>query len=233
MLENKLDALVTPRADAMPVLAIGRYPGISVPAGFDNNGVPFGVFFGGLKGSELKLIEIAYEFEQANKNPYVKSADPCGSSTGSAVSVAANVVTLSLGTEMAGSILCPSSYNSAVGIKPTVGLTSRGGVVPISPRQDTVGKKIGEYRQDLLLEAEKINGMGELEKKALRNLTKASKNGLQKFMKENKLDALVTPFSYGFPHVSGVLAIGGFPGISIPAVYDHHGRPFAICFGGL
>ncbi|GMP64185.1 hypothetical protein CsSME_00025573 [Camellia sinensis var. sinensis] len=72
-------------------------------------------------------------------NPYVKSADPCGSSIGSAVSVAANMVTLSLGTETAGSILCPSSFNSVVGIKPTVGLTSRGGVVPISPRQDTVG----------------------------------------------------------------------------------------------
>ncbi|CAL5341261.1 unnamed protein product [Camellia sinensis] len=67
MLANKLDALVTPRAGATPVLAIGRYPEISVLAGFDNNGVPFGVSFGGLKGSELKLIEIAYEFEQATK----------------------------------------------------------------------------------------------------------------------------------------------------------------------
>ncbi|CAL5399712.1 unnamed protein product [Camellia sinensis] len=72
-------------------------------------------------------------------NPNVKSADPCGSSTGSAVSVVANMVTLSLGTETAGAILCPSSYNLAVGIKPTIGLTSRGGVVPISPRQYTVG----------------------------------------------------------------------------------------------
>ncbi|KAI8023043.1 putative amidase [Camellia lanceoleosa] len=67
MIENKLDALVTPRADAAPVLAIGGYPGISVPAGFDNNGVPFGIAFGGLKGSEPKLIEIAYGFEQATK----------------------------------------------------------------------------------------------------------------------------------------------------------------------
>ncbi|XP_028120739.1 probable amidase At4g34880 [Camellia sinensis] len=313
-------------------------------------------------------------------NPYVKSADPGGSSTGSSVSVAANMVTLSLGTETAGSILCPSSYNSAVGIKPTVGLTSRGGVVPISPRQDTVGpicrtvsdavyvldaivgfdpydavatrkaskyiphggyvqflkvdglrgkrlgitsypffgftnnsdisqafklhfntlrqrgailvdildipnfvpimnsvfndqgiallaefklslnaylkdlltspvrsladaiafnkkfsdlEKIGEYGQDLFLKAEKTNGMGELEKKALRNLTEASKYGLQKLMKANMLDALVTPMSYDFLHVSGVLAIGGFPGISVPAGYDHHGRPFGICFGGL
>ncbi|KAJ0076981.1 hypothetical protein Patl1_36075 [Pistacia atlantica] len=61
------------------------------------------------------------------KNPYVLSADPCGSSSGSAISVAANMVAVSLGTETDGSILCPSSSNSVVGIKPTVGLTSRAG----------------------------------------------------------------------------------------------------------
>jgi len=72
------------------------------------------------------------------QNPYTLD-DPCGSSSGSAISVAANLVTVSLGTETDGSILCPSSMNSVVGIKPTVGLTSRAGVVPISPRQDTVG----------------------------------------------------------------------------------------------
>ncbi|KAI8533141.1 hypothetical protein RHMOL_Rhmol11G0273100 [Rhododendron molle] len=66
--------------------------------------------------------------------PYVKSTDPCGSSTGSAVSVAANMAAVSLGTETDGSIICPSSSNSVVGF-----ITSRGGVVPISPRQDTVG----------------------------------------------------------------------------------------------
>ena len=65
--------------------------------------------------------------------------DPCGSSTESAISVATNMVTVSLGTKTDGSILCPSSANSIVGIKPTVGLTSRSGVVPITPRQDTVG----------------------------------------------------------------------------------------------
>ncbi|THF95902.1 hypothetical protein TEA_024410 [Camellia sinensis var. sinensis] len=310
------------------------------------------------------------------RNPYVKSADLGGSSTGSAVSVATNMVTLSLGTETFGSILCPSSFNSVVGIKPTVGLTSRGGVVPISPRQDTIGtvsdavyvldaivgfdpydavatrkaskyiphggyvqflkadglrgkrlgmtsysffsfpndsenshafelhfntlrqrgatllqgldipnfdaiinsvfnaqhimlraefklslnaylkelltspvrsladaiafnkkfsvlEKIDEYGQDLFLKAQKTNGIGELEKKALGNLTNASENGLQKLMKDNMLDALVTPLTYDFRHVSRVLAIGGFPGISVPAGYDHDGRPFGICFGGL
>ncbi|XP_057752801.1 probable amidase At4g34880 [Arachis stenosperma] len=73
------------------------------------------------------------------KNPYVLSADPCGSSSGSAISTAANLVTVALGTETDGSILCPSSANSVVGIKPTVGLTSRDQVIPVSPRQDTVG----------------------------------------------------------------------------------------------
>lgn len=73
------------------------------------------------------------------KNPYDLTADPCGSSTGSAVAVSANMVAVSLGTETYGSILCPSSSNSVVGIKPTVGLTSRAGVIPISHNQDTVG----------------------------------------------------------------------------------------------
>jgi amidase len=73
------------------------------------------------------------------QNPYVLSATPCGSSSGSGISVAANLAAVSLGTETDGSIICPSSYNSVVGIKPTVGLTSRAGVIPITPRQDTVG----------------------------------------------------------------------------------------------
>lgn len=73
------------------------------------------------------------------QNPYVLTADPCGSSSGSAISVAANLVAVSLGTETVGSILCPSSQNLVVGIKPTVGLTSRAGVVPVSLRQDSVG----------------------------------------------------------------------------------------------
>ncbi|XP_022897727.1 putative amidase C869.01 [Olea europaea var. sylvestris] len=73
------------------------------------------------------------------KNPYVLSATPCGSSGGSAISVASNMVAVSLGTETDGSIICPSSFNSVVGIKPTVGLTSRAGVIPITPRQDTIG----------------------------------------------------------------------------------------------
>uniref|UniRef100_A0A6I9QJN1 Probable amidase At4g34880 n=1 Tax=Elaeis guineensis var. tenera TaxID=51953 RepID=A0A6I9QJN1_ELAGV len=73
------------------------------------------------------------------RNPYVLSADPCGSSSGSAIAAAANMAAVTLGTETDGSIICPAARNSVVGIKPTVGLTSRAGVVPISPRQDTIG----------------------------------------------------------------------------------------------
>ncbi|KAI8543872.1 hypothetical protein RHMOL_Rhmol08G0252700 [Rhododendron molle] len=297
--------------------------------------------------------------------PYVKSADPSGSSTGSAISVAANMAAVSLGTETDGSIISPSSYNSVVGFKPTVGLTSRGGVIPISPRQDTVGpicrtvsdavyvldaivgydrydavatkkastyiphggyvqflkadglkgkrlgitidpyfgfpktseiaqlfeqsfhklrqggailvdhleipnleaifsmlggeqialqaefklslnaflkdlvtspvrsladviafndkfsdlEKLHEYDQDTFLEAEKTNGIGKLEKEALRNLTRASKDGFEKLMRKNKLDAWVTPQAVG----SSVLAVGGYPAINVPAGYDGDG----------
>lgn len=72
-------------------------------------------------------------------NPYSLDRTPCGSSSGSAVAVAANLVAASLGTETDGSILCPATMNNVVGIKPTVGLTSRAGVIPIAHSQDTVG----------------------------------------------------------------------------------------------
>ncbi|KAK3028673.1 hypothetical protein RJ639_037853 [Escallonia herrerae] len=577
--ENELDAMVTPGSRATAILAIGGYPGITVPAGYDTDGRPFGICFGGLKWSEPKLIEIAFAFEQAtmarvppstvslemvtvplemdNKmsfhsslflvllalssicvsnsikeatlqdlhyafqqnrltsmqlvefyleeirrlnpilrgvievnpdglyqadkadrerkarapgslsglhgipvlvkdliatkdklnttagsfallgsvvprdagmvaklrkagaiilgkaslsewanfrslvapnargsledagypvyrlllsakqgNPYVLSADPCGSSSGSAISVAANMVSVSLGTETDGSILCPSSSNAVVGIKPTVGLTSRAGVIPISPRQDTVGpicrtvsdavyvldaivgfdhndaeatreaskylphggytqflkidglmgKRLGivrnpffkfpngsalpqafehhfktlrergavlvdhleiadldvvlnftssgeatamlaefklslnsylkelvvspirtladaiafnqkfsdlemikEFGQNIFLAAEVTNGIGDPEKKALLNLAKLNRDGFERLMWDNKLDALVTPGA----DASALLAMGGFPGISVPAAYDGKGVPVGICFGGL
>ncbi len=73
------------------------------------------------------------------RNPYVLNRTPCGSSSGSAIAVAASLVTVSIGTETDGSIVCPAGVNGVVGIKPTVGLTSRAGVIPISATQDTVG----------------------------------------------------------------------------------------------
>ena len=73
------------------------------------------------------------------KNPYVLSRNPCGSSAGSGVVVAANLCAFAIGTETNGSISCPSSVNGIVGLKPTVGLVSRSGIIPISKTQDTAG----------------------------------------------------------------------------------------------
>lgn len=72
-------------------------------------------------------------------NPYSLDRNACGSSSGSAAAVSANFTAVSLGSETDGSIVCPANVNGVVGIKPTVGLVSRGGVVPISHTQDTVG----------------------------------------------------------------------------------------------
>lgn len=309
-------------------------------------------------------------------NPHAGTADTCGSSSGSAISVAANMVAVSLGTETDGSIICPADYNSVVGIKPTVGLTSRAGVVPMSPRMDSVGpicrtvsdavyvldsivgfdprdyeatkaaakfippggykqflnkdglkgKRLGivmnpflallnrstaastfkdhlktlrrggativdnlemanidvildpyqsgevmamlaefklslnnylkelvtspvksladiinfnlnnpdlekteEYGQDIFLAAELTNGIGEEEREAIEMMQKLSKDGFEKLMEDNKLDAMVTP---GWV-ASTVLAIGGYPAISVPAGYDIDEMPYGICFGGL
>jgi len=72
-------------------------------------------------------------------NPYSLDRNACGSSSGSAAAVAANFTAVSLGSETDGSIVCPGNVNAVVGLKPTIGLVSRGGVVPISHTQDTVG----------------------------------------------------------------------------------------------
>ncbi|XP_058767458.1 probable amidase At4g34880 [Vicia villosa] len=309
-------------------------------------------------------------------NPYVESKSPCGSSFGSAISVATNMVTVSLGTETDGSIICPADHNSVVGIKPTVGLTSRAGVIPVSPHLDTIGpicrtvsdavhvldvivgfdprdyeatkaaekfipsggykqflnkqglkgKKIGvlrnpflipyngskvismfedhlnvlrergativdnlevenltivldplqngemitllpefkvsinkylqqliyspvrslaeiiefninnpilektdEYGQDFFVASEMTNGFGKTEIEALKMMDQLSKNGFERVIKENQLDALLAIGSNASP----MFAIGGYPAITVPAGYDNQGMPFGICFGGL
>lgn len=73
------------------------------------------------------------------RNPYALDRSPCGSSSGSAVAVAAGLVRAAVGAETDGSITCPASMTGVVGLKPTVGLVSRTHVIPISPRQDTLG----------------------------------------------------------------------------------------------
>jgi len=73
------------------------------------------------------------------RNPYALDRNPCGSSSGSSAAVAANLCAAAIGTETDGSIVCPSSANSIVGIKPTVGLVGRSGIIPIAHSQDTAG----------------------------------------------------------------------------------------------
>ncbi|XP_054787576.1 probable amidase At4g34880 [Prosopis cineraria] len=308
-------------------------------------------------------------------NPYVESGNTCGSSFGSAISVATNMVAVSLGTETDGSIICPADLNSVVGIKPTVGLTSRAGVIPVSPRQDTIGpicrtvsdavhvldvivgldprdeatnstaayipqggykkflrkeglegKRLGvvrnpfshpyngslaisvfenhlntmrergatvvdnleianigiiqnpflsgefvallaefklavneylkdlisspvrsladiiqfnidhpdlekteEYGQEMLIASEMTSGFGEEEVEAVKRMEELSREGFEKVMKENQLDGLVTLGS----DAATMLAIGGYPAITVPGGYDQSGMPFGICFGGL
>lgn len=73
------------------------------------------------------------------RNPYALDRNPCGSSSGSAAAVSANFIAAAIGTETDGSIVCPSQTNGIVGLKPTVGLVSRAGIIPISHTQDTAG----------------------------------------------------------------------------------------------
>ncbi len=73
------------------------------------------------------------------KNPYALDRNPCGSSSGSGVAVAASLCAVAIGTETDGSVICPSTMNSIVGVKPTLGLIGRSGIIPIAHSQDTAG----------------------------------------------------------------------------------------------
>ena len=73
------------------------------------------------------------------KNPYVLDRNPCGSSSGTGTAIAASLAAIGVGTETDGSIICPASVNGLAGLKPTVGLVSRSGIIPISVTQDTAG----------------------------------------------------------------------------------------------
>jgi amidase len=85
------------------------------------------------------------------KNPYVLDRNPCGSSSGSGGAVSANLCAVAIGTETDGSIVCPSSANGVVGIKPTVGLVSRAGIIPIAHSQDTAGPMTRTVRDAAIL----------------------------------------------------------------------------------
>ena len=85
------------------------------------------------------------------KNPYALDRNPCGSSSGTGAAISANLAAVGIGTETDGSIVCPSSANGLAGIKPTVGLISRAGIIPISHSQDTAGPMCRTVRDAALL----------------------------------------------------------------------------------
>ncbi|MGD9994258.1 MAG: amidase [Salinivirgaceae bacterium] len=119
------------------------------------------------------------------KNPYVLDRNPCGSSSGSGVAVSANLCMVAIGTETNGSIVCPSHANGIVGIKPTVGLVSRSGVIPISWTQDTPGP-MARNLSDAAICLAAISGVDSADTKTL-----AAKENLhadyQPFLKSNGL----------------------------------------------
>ena len=119
------------------------------------------------------------------KNPYVLSRNPCGSSSGSAVAVSANLTMLAIGTETNGSIVCPSHSNGIVGIKPTVGLISRSGIIPISFTQDTPGPMARTVR-DAAIFLGILAGVDSTDAKTLESRGKYYRD-YTKFLKEDGL----------------------------------------------
>jgi amidase len=110
------------------------------------------------------------------KNPYALDRNPSGSSSGSGAAVAASLCTVAVGTETDGSIVSPASINGLVGIKPTVGLISRDGIIPISASQDTAGPMARTVRDAVLL----LNAMAEGAPKTRLDYTQAlDPNGLR------------------------------------------------------
>jgi amidase len=100
------------------------------------------------------------------KNPFVLDRNPCGSSSGSGVAVSANLCMMAIGTETNGSIVCPSNNNGIIGIKPTVGLISRSGIIPISFSQDTPGP-MGRTVEDVAITLGVLTGIDSSDSKTL------------------------------------------------------------------
>ncbi|XP_020580787.1 putative amidase C869.01 [Phalaenopsis equestris] len=138
------------------------------------------------------------------RNPYSKTTSPCGTSSGCAIAVAANLAAVSLATDLVGAITCPAVVNSIVGIKPTVGLTGRSGMVPISPSLQTIGP-MGRTVADAVALLDVIVGFDPLDAEA----TKAAerfipKGGFRECLKEDglkgkRIGILRHPYFDGYP----------------------------------
>lgn len=119
------------------------------------------------------------------RNPYVLDRNPCGSSSGSGVAAAANLCAIAIGTETNGSIVCPSNNNGLVGLKPTVGLISRSGIIPISFTQDTPGP-MGRTVEDVALCLSALTGIDSADSKTLASVGN-SKSDYTQYLKPEGL----------------------------------------------
>ncbi|HUT82885.1 MAG TPA: amidase [Candidatus Bathyarchaeia archaeon] len=117
------------------------------------------------------------------KNPYVLDRSPCGSSSGSAVAVAANLCVVAIGTETDGSVICPSQINGIVGIKPTFGLVSRSGIIPIAHSQDIAGP-MARTVQDATILLSVISGVDENDKSTINTKEKIAKDYTEYLVKD-------------------------------------------------
>jgi amidase len=130
-------------------------------------------------------------------NPYETRRNPCGSSSGSAVAVAASLASVAVGTETNGSIVCPSSVSGIVGIKPTLGLVSRSGIIPIAHSQDTAGP-MARTVTDAAILLDAMVGMDEM-------------------------DPLANEFPEDLPGYAAAIAPGGLQGVRIGVYRGHYG----------
>jgi amidase len=141
-------------------------------------------------------------------NPYILDRNPCGSSSGSGAAIAANLAAIGIGTETDGSILCPSATCGIVGLKPTLGLVSRSGIIPIAHSQDTAGPMTRTVADaaillGVLVGADKSDQITSQSTRGAKDYTKfLDANGLrgmrigvgrQVFGKDAKIDRLIEP----------------------------------------
>ncbi len=141
-------------------------------------------------------------------NPYILDRNPCGSSSGSGAAVAANLAAIAVGTETDGSIICPSTTCGIVGLKPTLGLVSRSGIIPIAHSQDTAGPMTRTVADaaallSVLVGADKSDSITSQASKGEKDYTRfLQKDGLkntrigigrQIFGKNSKIDSVIEP----------------------------------------
>ncbi|HRH45427.1 MAG TPA: amidase [Pyrinomonadaceae bacterium] len=143
------------------------------------------------------------------RNPYILDRNPCGSSSGTGAAISANLATIGIGTETDGSIICPASTCGIVGIKPSLGLVSRNGIIPIAHSQDTAGPMCRTVTDAAILLGVLVGTdsndsiTAQAGKKGFKDYTKfLDKNGLhgkrigvarQTFGKNDKIDAVIEP----------------------------------------